>query len=633
VPLKMRRLIGTCLQKDSKHRLQAIGDWQLLLENVVPAQAKSSVWPWVGALALVTTAVLALIFVHFREKQSEAAVVRFTIPPPEKSVFVLGGTSQNGPAVVSPDGRRLAFNAWSPDGTVQIWVRSLDMLTARPLAGTEGATHAFWSPDGQFLGFFADGKLKRIDASGGPPLTICQVSSGQLGGTWNRDGVIVFSPALSGPLHKVSATGGASIPVTSLDQARQESAHRWPWFLPDGRHFLYLAVAGGHSSIRVGSLDAHESKIVGESQFNAIYSQGYLIYLRETALMAQPFDAKRLVTTADAIPLAQQIQTLNAVLRGVFSVSENGFLVYSTGAPLRVQLAWVDRSGKQMAPLGDPGNIGSLALSPDQKQLAATVIDPETRNADIWIYDVARGIKTRFTFDAADDQAAAWSPDGHSVVFASNRRGHYDLFQKQTNGLGNEELLYANDLDKNAALSWSTDGRFLLYHSFGDAKTGYDLWILPMAAEQPAGERKPFPFAKTAFREAYGQFSPDARWIAYESDESQRNEIYVAPFPGPGRKLQISRAGGSQPRWRQDGKEIFFISPANQLMAAEVSRKGDALEVGAVKTLFVLEPVGTGYPYDVAADGERFIIRTHLKDSTTQSLTVVQNWTELLKSK
>jgi Tol biopolymer transport system component len=569
--------------------------------------------------------------VHFREKPPEAALVRFSISPPEKTAFIFTASAIMGPPALSPDGRRLAFNATSADGKIQTWIRSLDTLTAQPLEGTEGSVFPFWSADGRFLGFFAGGKLKKIDASGGPPLTLSDAPSA-FGGTWNRDGVIVFSPNGGGPLQKVSAAGGASTPVTSLDLATHETSHRWPWFLPDGRHFLYLAVAGERSSIRVGSLDGGESKPVHENHLNAVYARGYLLFMRETTLMAQPFDARRLVSTGDALPVAEQVMTAAGALHGVFAVSDNGSLVYWTGSSRTTQLAWFDRNGKQTGTLGDPGTINALEFSPDRASVAAAIFDSGSRNQDIWIYDVARGLKTRFTFDPAEERQAAWSPDGRSLVFNSNPKGHFDLFRKQANGVGNEELLFADGLEKYPT-SWSPEGKFLLYFSQGDPKTKDDLWVLPMTLERSGEARKPFSFAQTPFNETWGQFSPDGRWIAYQSDESQRIEIYVAPFPGPGGKRQISTAGGLEPRWRQDGKEIYYLATDGHLMAAEVSVKGDVLDVGAVSPLFAVARVGGGYRYDVSSNGQHFLVRTPTTATAAQPLTVVQNWTAALKNK
>jgi serine/threonine protein kinase/Tol biopolymer transport system component len=634
-PPTLERVVKICLAKDPEDRWQTGREVKRELHWVAEAsqQVPAKAWPvknargMLAAVAVLAVVAVTLGVVHIGERLPEAAVVRTFIPPPDKTTFNFN-VNTSGNVAVSPDGRRLAFSATSTGGKHQIWVRSLDALAAQPLAGTEGAEKPFWSPDSRYLGFFADGKLKKIDISGGPPVTLCDAPFGR-GGTWNRDGVIVFSPD-DRSLHRVSASGGVSTPVTKLDVARRETSHPWPWFLPDGRHFLYLAAEGifgglgAGGSIRIGSIDAkEESKVVVEASSNAVYAQGYLLYLRESTLMAQPFDCKRLVTSGDAVPVAEQVQHNPGILLGVFSVSENGLLAYQAGAE-GSRLVWFDRSGKQVSTLGDPGIINRLHLSPNRKSVAISSLDPATRNSDIWLYDVTRGLRTRFTFDPAAENEAIWSPDGRSIAFNSNRKGHSDIYQKASSGEGAEELLYADNLDK-APTSWSPDGKFLLYYSSGDPKTGQDIWVLPLT-----GERKPFAFVRTNSNEIHAQFSPDGHWIAYQSDE-----IYVAPFPGPEgapvSKRQISTGGGAQARWRRDGKEIFYIAQDNRLMAAEVSIKGATLEIGAVRPLFGPLSTGAGYQYDVSADGQRFLAVVALEQPAADSLTLVQNWKVGLK--
>jgi eukaryotic-like serine/threonine-protein kinase len=600
-----------------------------LAANGVPAPdstPRKSRWrlePPVGTLMIAVAAIIAiaLAFARFRERSPDEVVVRSSIPPPEKTAF-------SSPVAISPDGRRLAFGASTADGKNQLWVRSLDTLLAQPLADTEGAAHPFWSPDSRFLGFFADGKLERIDASGGPAFTLCAAPNGA-GGTWSRNGIIVFAPGNREPLSQVSAAGGVPTPVTTLDRSRAETTHRWPWFLPDERHFLFVAgnTASG-SAIRVGSVDSNrgDSKVLVESMFNAVYSQGYLLFLREGTLMAQPLDTKRLVTTADAVPLAEQIQAPRGLLRGVFSVSATGMLVYRSGGRIAGdQLAWLDRSGKQIVRLGGPGLFSNVHLSPDGKSAAVATFDPATHNRDVWLYDVARGLRTRFTSDPAEERESTWSPDGRTIVFMSNRRGHFDLFEKSSAGGRNEDLLFASDVDKYPS-SFSPDGKSLLYWTQGDPKTASHHWVLPMT-----GERKPYPFAQTLFREDFGKFAPDGRWIAYASDESEREEIYVAPFPGPGDRRRISIAGGGQPRWRRDGKEIFYLAADKRVMSAEVKVVSGVLEVGAVRPLFGPVVCGGGSCFDVSTDGQRFLVRTEPEQITSESLTLVQHWTAALR--
>jgi dipeptidyl aminopeptidase/acylaminoacyl peptidase len=416
---------------------------------------------------------------------------------------------------------------------------------------------------------------------------------------------------------------------------------RLPWFLPDGRHFFYQSQPGnGKLTIRLGSLDGGESKLVTEAGSNALYAQGYILFLRNGMLMVQPFDPKRLATTGEAVPIAEQIQTvLNTGTVGVFSVSETGMLAYRVGVGAGgLLLTWLDRSGKQGAAVGAPGNLIEFQFSPDRKSLAAAM--QEGTKEDVWIYDVLRGFRTRLTFDPATAKSPVWSPDGRSIVFASNRRGHFDLYRKSSNGSGAEELLYADNRDKTPT-SWSSDGKFLLY--FNSALTqavsgiGADVWALSLTPEQSGSPLKPFLVLQASFDESDAQVSPDGRWIAYTSDESHRTEIYVTPFPpkpsGPGGKRQVSTMGGSLPRWRRDGREIFYRGLDRRLMVAEVLTKGGALEVGQVQPLFGDAPnMRQGNPfYDVSADGQHFLVRTLPEQKSGEPLTLVQNWTAGLK--
>src|SRR5579863_1587980 len=514
------------------------------------------------------------------------------------------------------------------NGKAPLWVRSLDALTAQPLAGTEGAAFPFWSPDSRSIAFFADGRLKRMDASGGPAITLADASAGR-GGSWSRDGVIVFAASTFGPLLRVSSAGGASSPLKAVQG-------RLPWFLPDGRHFLYQ-VQPGNSVIRVASLDGGETKMVTEAGSNALYAQGYLLFLREGTLMTQPFDPKRLVTTGEAVPVAEQIQrVLNTGTVGVFSVSETGMLTYRSGAGFGgLHLTWFDRSGKQGVAVGEPADIFAFNFSPDRKSLAAAIQETSNVSVNIWTYDVSRGLRTRLTFDPANDNNPVWSPDGRSIAFRSNQKGHFDLYRKSANGAGSEELLYADNLEKSPT-SWSADGKFLLYLT-GVVRSAFvgaggDLWALPLTPQRPGDPLKPFLLSQGPFNAFDAQFSPDSRWIAYVSNESQRAEIYVTPFPPPasgvGGKRQVSSAGGILPRWRQDGKEIFYMGPDGQLMAAEVQAKGGALEVGQVRPLFRAIGMMQSNPlYDVSADGQHFLLRTFPEQKTGDPLTLVQDWT------
>jgi Tol biopolymer transport system component len=639
-PRALDHVVSTALAKDPDARWQTAHD--LLLElrwiaagggreqaQTAPVRSRSNVW-LIAALAVLLAAALTISVRHWLEKPPELHAVRSSILPPENASFVFTGIPA-GPVVVSPDGRRLAFVA-TLDRKTLLWVRRLDALTAQPLAGTEGASQAFWSSDSRFLAFFADGKLKRIDASGGPALTICNAGPGR-SGTWNRDDVIVFAADIMSPLYRVSAAGGVATAITKTGDPPEEASHRWPWFLPDGKHFLYLATSAPGlmsthtAAVYVASLDSRERKLVLRAASNVAYAEGHLLYLRERTLMAQPFDTRRLETTGDAFPLAEQIQFDPAGNQGVFSVSRNGVLAYEATNEINgSQLAWLDRSGKQIGAVGERGNINSLTLSPDGRKAAVGLLS--AGNYDIWIYDLARGLPTRFTFDPAIERFPVWSPDGSRIVFSSWRKGHLDLYQKASNGAGGEELVLESNNEKTPD-SWSPDGRFLVYTAL-DPATLSDLWILPLD-----GERKPFAFLKTPFSESGGQFSPDGRWIAYVSTESGRPEVYIAPFTGgpsaAGGRWQITKDGGFQPRWRRDGKEIFFLY-GGRMWAAEVNGKGSTFEVGAVQSLFDFRAAAApGSAYEVSADGQRFLVNMLSGVPAASPLTLVTNWTADLK--
>jgi serine/threonine protein kinase len=631
-PAALDRVLKKCLAKDPDDRRQSAHDLKDDLTWIATGaapdtrrQPRSPLLAWAAAAVFATIAA-GLAFPYFRPKPPvETPIVRSEISPPEKTSF-----AQTPPAL-SPDGRKLVFGAQSADGKAQIWLRSLDSLTAQPLAGTDGGQAPFWSPDSKSIGFFANSKLMRIDVTGGSVLTLADAPLAR-GATWKADGVIVFGSGPTQPLRRVLASGGASSLVTKLDPAK-ENSHTWPWFLPDGSHFLFLATFSGlnRGSIHVGSVDSPAIQTLTEADSGAVYAQGHLLFLRGSTLMAQPFDAKSLKLTGDAAPVVEQVQ--NSAQYAGFSVSSSGELVYAAGAAAGQQLTWFDRTGKRIGSLGDPADVSRLHYSPDRKSLAVSITDPSSRNADIWIYDVARGLRTRFTFDPAAELNAIWSPDGGTIVFDSSRNGKGDLYRNRSNGTGSEELLYADSLRK-LPTSWSPDGRFLLYYTTNDPKTGYDIWVLPEPLG-PAGASKsgakPYPFLRTPFNEYYGEFSPDGKWVAYVSDESGRYEIYVTPFPGPGGKRQISTGGGVFPRWRSDGKEIFYASNAGRLTAAEVAEKGDTLEVGSITPLFGAFPIGIGYTYDVSADGQRFLAVVPPEQSNSAPLTLVQNWMMGLK--
>lgn len=645
-PAALERVVRKCLAKEPEKRWQAASDvcdeLKWIAEGgsqsaaTAPIVAASRTSPhdtrraWIVATACCIAALIFGSLLYLRHAPEPPRAVRFSLFPPDKWVLAGTGavtTGASAPVAISPDGQRVAFVAASAEGKTLLWIRSLDALTAQELAGTEGATSPFWSPDSRSLGFFTGGKLKKIDVSGGPPITLCDAQDNR-GGTWNRDGVIVFAPTNISALQKVSASGG--VPAAATVLARGELGHIRPSFLPDGRHFLYSTIAprpGSGGPIYLGSLDSSERKLLlNATSANALYAQGNLLFLRDTTLVAQPFDTRRSVLTGDASPIADQIRISGSLQPyAYFSASENGALAYQMGAETASsQLAWFDRTGMQISVLGDPAAYTDIELSPDGKRASVSIPD-EGKGRNIWIYDVARGLRTRFTFDPADQFAPIWSPDGSRIVFNSRRKGSLDLFQKAASGSGNEEVLLEDTVDKFPA-SWSPDGKFILYVRSGPSRSN-DLFVLPLA-----GDRKPFPFLQTQFSESDGRISPDGRWVVYSSNESGRNEIYVAPFPGSGGKWQISSGGGAYPRWRHDGSEIFYLAPDNKLMAASVNSKGANFEVSAVKPLFTTRIATQGsYKYDVSPDGQKFLVDAAPEQAMSSPITIVLNWTAGLK--
>lgn len=638
-PPALERVVRICLAKDADDRFQTAHDLKLQLEWVaeggslagVPAPVTArrrlrerAVWA-VAALALLAALAASLGLVRYAGQLREASrTVRATMLPPDKTIF--------GPAVVSPDGRRLAFEGWS-EGRSRLWVQSLDSLAPQPLSGTEDANHPFWSADSRFLGFFAGGKLKKIDAAGGPPQTLCDAPQGR-GGTWNQEGVIVFAPDTTLQLHRVAAAGGASMPLGKLDESRQETTHRWPWFLPDGRHFLYLGRSASpeKSAIFVGSLDGEPPKLLVNAESSVAYAPpGYLLFLREQTLMAQPFSASRLETTGDAFPVAERVRFNFGNWKAFFSVSTNGVLVYQTGsAAAGGRLHWYDRSGRQVGAVGATSGYRDPSLSPDGRYVSLNISDPQSGNIDVWLYELGRDVQTRFTFDAGIDAGAVWSPDGSRVAFHSNRKGVWNLYLKPASGAGAEEALLESEGGKFVS-DWSRDARFLLYEH-NDPKTRGNLWVLSMQ-----GERKPYLVLQTPYDEDGARFSPNGRWIAYTSDESGRDEVYVIPFqlddkgvpvPSPAGKWQVSTGGGWNSRWRRDGKELYYLSDDDKVMAVEIRESGASLEIGAVRPLFQARTLsGPGRRYDVSPDGQRFLINTLEGEEELSPLTLVVNWT------
>jgi eukaryotic-like serine/threonine-protein kinase len=648
VPPRVHQALRRCLEKDPRRRFRDIGDvtFELTdaasrrgLENAVSAAPRAPAarpsrrmaLPWaVAGAALIIAAGFAVAYL--RSVSSAPSAVRSYILPPGKSSFVFNGAT--GGAVLSPDGSRLVFSATDEAGKRLLWVRPLDSLTAQPLEGTDGASYPFWSPDGRFVGFFASAKLKKIDVSGGPAQSLCDAPNGR-GGTWSRAGVIVFAPDVFGALERVPSAGGTPVAVTKLDKTQAQASQRWPFFLPDGRHFLYwggqpLSHSQKERGIWVASANGGEPRFLVPADSDALYAPpGFLLYLIDQSLMAQPFDAGRVKMTGEAFPIAEEVASPEDYRLGRFSVSENGTLVYLTGQHDRFQATWLNADGAQLGTLGEPATIvGSIRLSPNGQTLAEPVQDTQTKNTDIWLVDLARGVRTRFTFDPAEDQEPVWSPDGDRIVWASSAQGHFDLVMKSASGAGNVEVLVASDTTKYPD-DWSRDGRFISFTQIDPkAKSGADLWILPMF-----GDRKPYAFLATRFNEGNGVFSPDGRWLAYESDESGRPEIYITAFPQGGAKWQVSQGGGTTPSWRPDGRALVYATPDGRLMEAGVDAKGGAVEVGTPHEFSKTHLPDFGsevWFYTLAPKGDRILV-LRPEETAPVPLTLVTHWAAGLK--
>lgn len=652
-PLALDRLIRKCLAKNPDARWQSAADvadelrWiaeggsQVGMLAVLRSARRVRERLWIGGALVIAAVSLAFALLLWSGSKSDVRKVWSIVPAPDETTLMATGDLA-GPVVISPDGTTLAFVAMGKDAQ-RLWVRPLNSPTARGLPGTEGATFPFWSGDSRSIGYFAKEKLYTVSAAGGPPISICDASGGR-GGTWNREGVILFSPAFRSGLFRVSPTGGKPVPVTQLDESKHTS-HRWPAFCPDGKHFLYLAVAHGaaqteSNAVYLASLDGGEPKLVMHGSANAVQVANYLLFPRENTLQAALFDVETARLLGDPMVVATEVMYDVTVWRAGFSAADRGVLTFHTGtAGGEIQLVRRDRAGKDLGKIGDPGNFGSLSLSPDGKKVATEISGVET---DVWIYDVARGVRSRLTFGNAANLNPVWSPDSQSLAYASlflaRTEATHRISRRPAMG-GDEEVLYTSN-EETWGTDWSPDGKYLLL-SKGKYIGGNpcDIWVLPLV-----GERVPFPLVKTPFLEVDARISPDGKWIAYQSNETGSWEIYIIPFTPPsedpssaaeptrGGKWQVSTHGGSQVKWRGDGKEVFFVSGGDsKITAVEISVTNNGLEIGAATSLFqVNQPAGID-PFDVSPDGEWFVVNTSNVQGSSP-INLIVNWeTELIK--
>ena len=641
-PVPIRKLLRRCLEKDRKRRIADIADARLEIDEALATpEAGSQAWTpaldvarrkiseriaWAAAAVAITIAALVASVAYFRGAPAEGPPVRFTIGPPEKELFDPSAAF----LTVSPDGTKLAFIATGPSGSPQLWIRPLDSLAAQPLPGTDRAIQPFWSADSRFLAFYAGGNLKKIAVSGGPAQTLTAGFSGISAGAWSGEGVVLFTTLGLGTLptiQRVSAAGGAVTPVTTLDASRQENAHLFPHFLPDGKHFLYFArsTKTENNAIYVGSLDSEERKLLLNANSNVAYSPpGYLLYNREGTLMAQPFDAERLQLTGDPVPVAEGVQ-FNPPSGGggaAFTTSESGVLAYRAGGGGSFQhtLVWVSRNGAEQPLTAPPRAYDLPRLSPDGRRVVVEIAP------QVWLYDVARNTLTRLTFEGTENQNPIWTPDGKRIVFASNKDGPVgNIFGQMADGSGGLERLTTGEY-LQIPKSLSADGKLLAFHE-SNPTTQRDIWVLRLS------DRKAQPFLRTKFNEGGEEFSPDGRWLAYVSNESGRPEIYVQPYPGPGGKWQVSVEGGTEPMWSRNGRELFYRS-GTKMMAVETTMQ-PIFSAGTPRVLFEGQYLTSVFPipgtaYDVSPDGQRFLMVKQGEQVPTQ-INVVQNWIEELK--
>ncbi len=642
VPAQFRPLLRRCLEKDPKNRLRDIGDAMPLVAEGQPdtpraENSRLSIWPWAVAAAFALAA-LALAAIHFREKPpATPAATRFQIRLPENVAFTSGGAFN-----LSPDGRHIAFSAIGAGDQPRVWIQDLDALEARVLPDTytgQNPPPFFWSPDSRFVAYSENSpKLKKVDVQTGALQDICDKPGPPVGGAWNNTGTIIFGSVSTG-LWKVDTTGGKPVPLTALDASRHERQHELPSFLPDGRHFLYLRASEvpEESGIFAGSLDdppeRQSKKRILAAGFGAYFApsseagSGWLLFLRDGTLMAQPFDPAKLELSGNPSPVARGVAS--AFQTGLFSVTPDA-LVYKAAASIRdFQFTWFDRQGKPTGTVGEPGPISQARISPDGTRVAYRKDSFNLAGSDLWLLDLSRDASSRFTFGGRNAAFPVWSPDSSEVVFSSDREGVFNLYRKPANGGREEDVLLKSNLSKRA-MSWSRDGKFLLYSTSSQPNFAQeDLWVLPMQ-----GDRTPFPFLQTRFDESGARFSPDGRWVAYHSNETGRYEVYVREFvtskdsAGTGGKWLVSKDGGGNSEWREDGKELDYEELHGKVMSVSVDTT-KTFQAGAPHELFQIPP--GAHAASNTGDLKRFLMSMPVERKAPQAFTVLLNWTSALK--
>jgi eukaryotic-like serine/threonine-protein kinase len=631
---RIRGLLKRCLTKDAKHRLQAIGDARITIEetqngvdapDATPtladsgrASAGSRVVPWAvsGALAV---ALIAIIFLwRFAVPAPQQSPVLSYIPPPPGTTFRDFGFS-SGPVTVSPDGRELAFSATDENGVTKLYVRPLASDQAQAVAGTEDAAAPFWSPDGASLGFFADQKLKTVNLANGNVQILADASCADDGGAWSPSRTILFTARCVGPLNEIPSSGGKPGPATKIES--DETGHGSPTFLPDGRHFLYESKSiGTPLAIWMGSLGSSEQKLVLKSARSPNFASGHLLFIRDNRVFAQPFDPSTGNFAGDATALADAQS---------FSVSAGGVLAYQ-GGTREGRLQWSDRTNNPVGIVGPVAQYSSVKISPDGTRVLTEVTDPQSNSSDLWSYPASGGVGTRLTFGFGDKGFAVWSPDGKYIAYRCWPGGNLGICRKPSDGSGTEEMLITlggNSFRDSELVDWSPDGRYLSLNAKVTEALRTETLILPLF-----GDRKPFQIASVSADQYDGKFSPDGRWLAYFSYESGRPEVYVVPFPGPGGKYQISQSGGWNVQWDNKG-HLYFLTMGNRLMEVDLAANGNSLQVRAIHPLFQTTLPSFRDPfYDVSPDGTRFLVITSADPNASRFIGLLLNWESKLKN-
>ncbi len=642
-PRSLDHIVRRCLAKDPDDRWQSARDLALELKAVsslAPSSSQSGVAVPISRrknsreLAAWSVAALALLAATFLLLRSSSKLtpadefINASILPPEQMELV-----PEAPVAISPDGKFVVFSAAKPGWAGQMWLRRLDSSAAKPLAGTDGARNPFWSPDSRWIAFTSGGKLKKISIDGGAPLEICDGGSNR-GGTWSPEGTILFVPGFASPVYSVSSNGGTPQPITQIDKSRQEITHRWPQFLPDGKHFLFFA-RGPENSIYVGSLGSTERKLILKNSTNAAYSPpGFLLFQRSGNLMAQPFDAQRLELSGTPVSIAQDVGTNNLWQRALFSTSNNGRLAFQSRIDRLLQPVWTDRSGKILESLSEPSAITSpLAIrqssgghvSHDGQKIVFVIEDSHDETTNIWSYDIRSHSKTRLTFESAIGDFPVWSPDDARIDFASNRLGLIQVFSIPSSGMGQVERLFASD-EADFPTSWSPDGRYLVFNREpgGDQLKG-TIWIY-----ENFGEKKLYPLLTASHPPERGAiFSPDGNWLAFESNESGRTEIYLTPFPRANVKIQVSSGVSFSPKWSSDGKELFYMREDGTITVASLEHGKNGLQIARTTPLFKVQQPD----FDISPDGQRILIYQVAENPRPSSISLITNWPSLLSKK